>query len=71
MFIPTTKEEVKKLGWDSLDVILVTGDSYIDSPFVGVSVIGKMLIKEGFRTGIIGQPDIDSGSDICRLGEPE
>lgn len=71
MFIPTTKEEVKKLGWDSLDVILVTGDSYIDSPFIGVSVIGKMLIKEGFRTGIIGQPDIDSGSDICRLGEPE
>ncbi len=71
MFIPTTKEEVKKLGWDCLDVILVTGDSYIDSPFVGVSVIGKMLIREGFRTGIIGQPAIDSDIDICRLGEPE
>lgn len=70
MFIPTTKDEVKKLGWESLDVILVTGDSYIDSPFVGVSVIGKTLIKEGFRTGIIAQPDIGSGKDICRLGEP-
>jgi uncharacterized radical SAM protein YgiQ len=70
MFIPTTKEEVKKLGWESLDVILVTGDSYIDSPFVGVSVIGKMLIREGFRTGIIGQPDIGSDKDIGRLGEP-
>ncbi|RPH51655.1 MAG: YgiQ family radical SAM protein [Desulfobacteraceae bacterium] len=70
MFIPTTKEEIRKLGWESLDVILLTGDSYIDSPFVGVSVIGKLLIKEGFRTGIIGQPDINSGTDICRLGEP-
>lgn len=71
MFIPTTKEEVKKLGWNSLDVILVTGDSYIDSPFVGVSVIGKVLIKEGFRVGIIAQPDINSEKDISRLGEPE
>ncbi|MGB5157702.1 YgiQ family radical SAM protein [Desulfobacterium sp. N47] len=70
MFIPTTKEEVKKLGWDSLDVILVTGDSYIDSPFVGVSLIGKLLIKEGFRVGIIAQPDINSKTDISRLGEP-
>ncbi|MBU1713795.1 MAG: hypothetical protein KKD47_11940, partial [Proteobacteria bacterium] len=40
MFIPTTKEEVKKLGWNSLDAVLVTGDSYIDSPFIGISVIG-------------------------------
>ncbi|MBU1053017.1 MAG: YgiQ family radical SAM protein [Proteobacteria bacterium] len=71
MFIPTTKEEVKKLGWNSLDVILITGDSYIDSPFVGVSIIGKMLIKKGFRVGIIAQPDINSANDISRLGEPE
>lgn len=70
MFIPTTKEEVKRLGWNSLDVILVTGDSYIDSPFVGVSLIGKLLLKEGFRVGIIAQPDITSGMDISRLGEP-
>ncbi|MBU3949616.1 MAG: YgiQ family radical SAM protein [Proteobacteria bacterium] len=70
MFIPTTKEEVKKLGWNSLDIILVTGDSYIDSPFVGVSLIGKLLIKEGFRVGIIAQPDINSKTDISRLGEP-
>lgn len=70
MFIPTTKEEVKKLGWNSLDIILVAGDSYIDSPFVGVSLIGKLLIKEGFRVGIIAQPDINSKTDISRLGEP-
>ena len=71
MFIPTTKEEVKRLGWNSLDVVLVTGDSYIDSPFIGISVIGKVLINEGFRVGIIAQPDPDSEKDISRLGEPE
>ncbi len=70
MFIPTTKNEVKRLGWDRLDVILVTGDSYIDSPYIGASVIGKVLINEGFRVGIIAQPDIDSDRDIRRLGEP-
>jgi uncharacterized radical SAM protein YgiQ len=71
MFIPATKEEVKRLGWNSLDIVLVTGDSYIDSPFVGISVIGKVLINEGFRVGIIAQPDLNSEKDISRLGEPE
>jgi uncharacterized radical SAM protein YgiQ len=69
MFIPTTRQELDELGWDTLDVILVTGDSYVDSPFIGVSVIGQVLIKEGYRVGIIAQPDVQS-NDICRLGEP-
>jgi len=51
-------------------VLLVTGDSYVDSPFVGVSVIGQVLLKAGYRVGIIAQPDAQS-EDICRLGEPE
>lgn len=71
MFLPTTKKEMKVLGWNALDVILVTGDSYIDSPFIGVAVIGKVLVQAGFRVGIIAQPDISSGDDITRLGEPE
>jgi len=71
MFIPTTKDEVKKLGWERLDVILVSGDSYIDSPYIGIAVIGKVLMKAGFRVGIIAQPDINSEKDITRLGEPE
>ena len=70
-FLPTTKEELKKLGWDQLDIILISGDSYIDSPFIGIAVIGKYLVKNGFRVGIIAQPDIDSGQDIMRLGEPK
>lgn len=70
MFLPTTKQELDALGWDGLDVILVTGDSYIDSPFIGVAVIGKTLSKAGYRVGIIAQPDIRSAADISRLGEP-
>ncbi len=70
MFIPTTLKEVHALGWTDLDVILVTGDAYIDSPFMGVAVIGKVLISCGFRVGIIAQPDTDSDRDIARLGEP-
>ncbi|MBN1178709.1 MAG: YgiQ family radical SAM protein [Anaerolineae bacterium] len=69
MFIPTTRQELEALGWDALDVVLVTGDSYVDSPFVGVAVVGHVLLAAGYRVGIIAQPDIHS-DDICRLGEP-
>lgn len=70
MFIPATKEELQKLGWDSCDVILVTGDAYIDSPYSGIAIIGHLLISKGFKVGIISQPDISSREDIARLGEP-
>ena len=70
MFIPTTKQELDQLGWDTLDIILVTGDSYVDSPFVGVSVVGRVMIEAGYRVGIIAQPDVQSRDDITRLGEP-
>jgi uncharacterized radical SAM protein YgiQ len=70
MFLPTTRHEMDALNWDCLDVILVTGDSYIDHPSIGVSVIGKVLLDAGFRVGVIAQPDTDSDKDIKRLGEP-
>jgi len=70
MFIPTTKEELNKLGWKQLDVILISGDAYIDSPFIGVAVVARMLQSWGYKVGIIGQPDINS-DDIKRLGEPK
>ena len=69
-FLPTTREEMRKLGWKQLDIILVSGDSYIDSPFMGVAVIGKYLVSKGFRVGIIAQPNVSSPLDITRLGEP-
>lgn len=70
MFIPTTESEVKSRGWKELDIIIVSGDTYIDSSYNGASVIGHWLIDNGFRVGIICQPDIDSDKDITRLGEP-
>ncbi len=70
MFLPTTPHEVQSLGWDALDVILVTGDSYIDSPYIGAAVIGKLLLQAGYRVGIIAQPDPNDPADIARLGQP-
>ena len=70
MFLPTTREEMKKLSWDRLDVIIVTGDTYIDSPYIGAAVIGKVLHAAGYKVGIIAQPGINSKIDISRLGEP-
>lgn len=70
MFLPTTLRECADLGWRQLDVILVSGDSYIDTPFSGTAVIGKVLVSAGYRVGVIAQPDIQSAEDITRLGEP-
>ncbi|MBN2148458.1 MAG: YgiQ family radical SAM protein [Anaerolineales bacterium] len=70
MFLPVTPEEMHARGWDQLDVILVSGDSYIDSPFIGIAVIGRILEHAGYRVGIIAQPALDSPADITRLGEP-
>lgn len=70
MFIPATVEELEKLGWDECDIILVTGDAYIDSPYSGAAIIGHILIDKGYRVGIISQPDMKTGDDIKKLGEP-
>ena len=69
MFLPTTKKEMARLGWPDLHIILISGDTYIDSPYSGVAVIGKTLVREGFRVGIIPQPQVTS-DEITRLGEP-
>jgi uncharacterized radical SAM protein YgiQ len=69
MYLPTTRKELDDLGWERPDVILVTGDTYIDSPHVGVAVVGQWLLKHGFRTAILAQPSV-AGEDLARLGEP-
>ena len=71
MFLPTTQKEMKQRGWKDLDVILITSDAYIDSPYMGISVVGRVLEAAGFRVGIIAQPDITNKDDIMRLGEPK
>lgn len=69
-FLPTTREEMYERDWDYCDVILVSGDAYIDSPFIGVAMVGRMLERMGYKVGMIGQPDINRPDDIMRLGEP-
>ncbi|HDS05414.1 MAG TPA: YgiQ family radical SAM protein, partial [Deltaproteobacteria bacterium] len=71
MFLPTTYKELKKLGWEQPGIILVTGDAFIDSPHIGVAVIGRVLADAGFRVGIIAQPDLKTDKDIRRMGEPK
>ncbi|MEI7946412.1 MAG: YgiQ family radical SAM protein [bacterium] len=70
MFLPCTAEEMKRLGWDAPDIILVSGDTYLDTPFSGVALIGRILSNAGFRTAVIAQPSIATTDDIKRLGEP-
>jgi len=70
MFLPTTKEEMQKLGWNRPDIILISGDTYIDSPFIGTAIIGNWLAANGFKVAVIAQPDVQT-DDIARLGEPE
>lgn len=69
-FLPMSKAEMDDLGWDSCDVILVTGDAYVDHPSFGMAVVGRVLEAHGFRVGIISQPDWTSKDDFMKLGRP-
>ncbi len=69
-FLPMSRAEMDELGWDSCDIILVTGDAYVDHPSFGMAVIGRLLEAHGFRVGIIAQPNWQSKDDFMRLGEP-
>ena len=69
-FLPMSKEEMTQLGWDSCDIIIVTGDAYVDHPSFGMAVIGRMLENQGFRVGIIAQPDWQSADPFKALGKP-
>lgn len=69
-FLPTTKLEMEELGWNSLDILLISGDTYLDTSYNGSALVGKWLVKHGFKVGIITQPEVDSPIDITRLGEP-
>jgi uncharacterized radical SAM protein YgiQ len=69
-FLPTTRAEMTQLGWDSCDIILVTGDAYVDHPSFGMAVIGRMLEAQGFRVGILAQPEWHSAEPFQALGKP-
>ncbi|HSI94731.1 MAG TPA: YgiQ family radical SAM protein, partial [Methylophilaceae bacterium] len=69
-FFPMSRAEMDALGWDSCDVILITGDAYIDHPSFGMALIGRLLEAQGFRVGIIAQPDWQSAEAFKTLGKP-
>jgi uncharacterized radical SAM protein YgiQ len=69
-FLPMSRAEMDALGWDSCDVIVVTGDAYIDHPSFGMAIIGRLLEAQGFRVGIISQPDWHSAEPFRALGRP-
>ena len=69
-FLPMSRAEMEALGWDECDIVLVTGDAYIDHPSFGMALVGRLLEAQGFRVGIIAQPDWTSAEDFRRLGTP-
>src|SRR3954471_13188866 len=69
-FLPMRRAEMTALGWDAWDVVLVTGDAYVDHPSFGMAIIGRLLEAQGFRVGIISQPDWQSAEPFKALGKP-
>ncbi len=69
-YLPMSRAEMDALGWDRCDVIIVTGDAYVDHPSFGMAIIGRLLEAQGFRVGIIAQPDWTSKDDFMKLGKP-
>jgi uncharacterized radical SAM protein YgiQ len=69
-FLPMSRAEMDELGWDSCDIILVTGDAYVDHPSFGMAIIGRVLEAQGFRVGMIAQPDWKSAEAFKVLGKP-
>lgn len=69
-FLPTSRKEMDALGWDSCDIIIVTGDAYVDHPSFGMAIIGRLLEAQGFRVGIIAQPEWQNKDAFMALGQP-
>ncbi|HUN53344.1 MAG TPA: YgiQ family radical SAM protein, partial [Candidatus Sulfotelmatobacter sp.] len=69
-FLPMSRAEMRALGWDACDIVLITGDAYVDHPSFGMAIIGRLLEAQGFRVGIIAQPDWQSAEPFKALGKP-
>ncbi|MFO0672877.1 MAG: hypothetical protein U0235_25225 [Polyangiaceae bacterium] len=69
-FLPTTREEMRARGWDELDILIVSGDAYVDHPAFGPVLIARFLEGRGYRVGIVAQPQWTSPEDVARMGRP-
>jgi len=70
-FLPVSKKDIEERGWDELDVIIITGDAYVDHPAFGAAVIARVLEQAGYKVGIISQPDWKTSDDFLKLGKPK
>jgi uncharacterized radical SAM protein YgiQ len=70
-YLPMSKVEMEALGWDACDIIIVTGDAYVDHPSFGMAIVGRLLEAQGFRVGLIAQPDWQSADAFKKLGRPK
>ena len=70
LFVPTTPEEVRERGWDAVDIVLVSGDAYVDHPAFGSAIVARLLEKHGFRVALLTQPDWRSADSFRLFGRP-
>ena len=70
LFLPVSREDMERRGWDSCDFLLITGDAYVDHPSFGPAIIGRILEAEGYRTAVLAQPDWRSARAFQSLGRP-
>ncbi len=70
-FLPITKSDMLSRGWNEVDFVIVTGDAYVDHPSFGTAIISRVLESEGFRVGIIAQPDVSDENSVCVFGRPK
>lgn len=68
--LPMTRQEMDRLGWDELDILLITGDGYVDHPSFGAALLGRWLVHHGYRVGVVAQPRWDTPDDVARMGRP-
>ena len=68
--LPTTREEINALAWKQADIVLITGDAYVDHPSFGAALIGRWLVHHGFKVAILAQPDWHDADDFSSIGPP-
>ena len=70
LFLPVSREDMARRGWDSYDFLLITGDAYVDHPSFGTAIIGRILEGSGYRVAVLAQPDWHSAEAFAALGRP-
>ena len=71
LFLPVSREDMARRGWDSYDILIITGDAYVDHPSFGPTIIGRVLEAEGYRVAILAQPDWRTPESFTALGRPK